>query len=175
VRRQISVVLQESLLFSGTIRENIAYGTNAPFEEVLRAAELANAHSFIEKMPQGYETHVGERGQTLSAGQRQRIAIARAAIRKTPILILDEPTVGLDEEGERLVQDALDHLSEGKTTILITHDLVHASKADRIALLGDARVVEVGSHEELMANGGRYAALYRMQNPDIGRQNAPSP
>ncbi|MDQ2987101.1 MAG: ABC transporter ATP-binding protein/permease [Armatimonadota bacterium] len=174
LRKQVSVVLQESLLFSGTIRENIAYGTNEQFQEVLRAAKLANAHSFIEKMPQGYETHVGERGQTLSAGQRQRIAIARAAIRKTPILILDEPTIGLDEEGERLVQDALYELSKGKTTILITHDLVHASKADRIALLSNARIVEVGGHEELMSIGGRYATLYRLQNPDIGRHNAPS-
>jgi len=175
LRKQISVVLQESLLFSGTIRENIAYGANADFEDVLRAAKLANAHSFIERMQSGYDTLVGERGQTLSAGQRQRIAIARAAIRNTPILILDEPTVGLDEEGERLVQDALDQLSEGKTTLLITHDLVHAARADYIALLVDSKITEFGTHDELMAKAGRYAVLYRLQSPDIGRSNAANP
>jgi len=127
------------------------------------AARLANAHDFIQALPQGYDTILGERGVTLSHGQRQRIAIARAAIRKAPLLILDEPTTGLDEENERAVLDALERLAAGRSTLLITHDLQLASGADLILYLEKGRVLERGTHAELMRADGRYAALYRLQ------------
>ncbi|MGH9945335.1 MAG: ABC transporter ATP-binding protein, partial [Pyrinomonadaceae bacterium] len=133
LRAQISVVLQDTILFAGTIRENIAYGaSDATSAEIRAAARLSNAHSFVEAMPHKYATVVGERGVTLSNGQRQRIAIARAAVRQTPILILDEPTVGLDEENERLVTESLERLAEGRTTFFITHNLQQAASADLI-------------------------------------------
>lgn len=165
LRPQISVVLQDSLLFAATIRENIAYGIKAVSEaEIEAAARLANAHEFIQALPQGYNTIVGERGATLSGGQRQRIAIARAAIRQAPILILDEPTTGLDKGNEKAVIDALQRLSQNRTTFLITHDLYIATRADVVLYMEYGQVLEQGTHAELMQQNGRYAALYQMQS-----------
>ncbi|MDH5327897.1 MAG: ABC transporter ATP-binding protein/permease [Gammaproteobacteria bacterium] len=165
IRSQIGVVLQDTLLFAGSIRENIAFAAqDASEEQIQAAARLANAHDFITAMPDGYDTYVGERGVTLSNGQRQRIAIARAAICENRILILDEPTTGLDKESEREVITALEKLAENKTTFLVTHDLKIASRADIILHLKDGEVHELGSHEELVANSGSYASLYRLQN-----------
>ena len=164
LRTQISVVLQESLLFATSVRDNIAYGVpDATPEEIKAAARLANAHEFIESMPQGYDTILGERGVTLSNGQRQRIAIARAAIRKASILILDEPTTGLDEKNERAVIEALERLAQGRTTFLISHNLHLVTSADLILYLEDGRVPECGTHTELIQANDRYAALYRLQ------------
>jgi len=164
LRQQISVVLQETLLFQGSVWQNIAYGKpNASRAEILRAAELANASEFIEKMPQGYDTVVGERGVTLSGGQRQRIAIARAVIRDTPILILDEPSSGLDAESEKLVFDALDRLMKGKTAIVIAHRLSTVRSADVIFVVQDGRIVEQGKHDDLAESNGLYAELYGIQ------------
>ncbi|WP_414751932.1 ABC transporter ATP-binding protein [Anabaena sp. CCY 9910] len=163
-RSQISVVLQDSLLFAASVKENIAYGIAGVSDaEIEEAARLAHAHDFIQALPQGYDTLVGERGATLSGGQRQRIAIARAAIRQAPILILDEPTTGLDKESEKAVIDALQRLSRNRTTFLITHDLDFATRADIIIYLEHGRIVEQGSHVELLHKNGRYAALYEVQ------------
>ncbi len=164
LRQQISFVLQETLLFHGPIWYNIAYGKpDATRAEILRAAELANASEFIEKMPQGYDTVTGERGVTLSGGQRQRIAIARAVIRNAPILILDEPGSGLDASSEKLVLEALDRLMEGKTSIVIAHRLSTVRRADVIFVMQDGALAEQGRHKELMKSGGLYARLYALQ------------
>lgn len=164
LRQQISFVLQESLLFRAPIWQNIAYGKpEATQEEIVRAARLANAHEFIEKMPEEYNTMIGERGVTLSGGQRQRIAIARAIIRNAPILILDEPSSGLDAASEELVFDALNHLMEGKTSIVIAHRLATIRRADVIFVIDHGRVVESGTHRELIARGGLYANFYDIQ------------
>jgi subfamily B ATP-binding cassette protein MsbA len=164
LRQQISLVLQETVLFHGPIWHNIAYGKpEAKRSEILRAAELANAHEFIEKMPEGYDTIVGERGMTLSGGQRQRIAIARAVIRNTPILILDEPSSGLDAASEKLVFEALDRLMEGKTAIVIAHRLSTIQRADVIFVVDGGRLVESGRHQDLVESGGLYAELYELQ------------
>jgi ATP-binding cassette subfamily B protein len=164
LRAQIGVVLQDTLLFAATIGENIAMGADSPgFERIEEAARLANAHPFIERLPQGYHTPVGERGATLSGGQRQRIAIARTAIRDAPVLILDEPTTGLDEENERSVLEALKRLSRGRTTFWITHDLDLAARADLILYFEGGRIIEQGNHRELMSAGGRYASLHSVR------------
>lgn len=164
LRPQISVVMQDSLLFAASIRENIAYGiAGVTHDEIEAAAKLAHAHEFITALPAGYDTLVGERGATLSGGQRQRIAIARAAIRQAPLLILDEPTTGLDNANEAAIFEALQQLSRDRTTFLITHDLPIATRADRILYLDQGRIVEQGSHAQLMQQNGRYAALFRMQ------------
>ncbi len=164
LRQQISFVLQETILFHGTVWSNIAYGKpGASRSEILHAAELANAHEFIEKMPNGYNTILGERGATLSGGQRQRIAIARAVIRNSPILILDEPSTGLDAGSEKLVFEALDRLMEGKTSIVIAHRLSTIKRADIILMVDDGTIVERGRHEELLKSGGLYAQLYELQ------------
>ena len=164
IRRQVSVVLQETLLFAGTIRDNIACAApGATEDDVVAAAVLANAHSFIQAMPEGYDTIVGERGVTLSGGQRQRIAVARAAVRQARVLILDEPTTGLDEQNVRTVIDALERLAEERTTVLITHDLALASRADQIVYLDHGRVLERGTHDQLLAADGRYAKLFALQ------------
>lgn len=164
LRQQISFVLQDTLLFHGPIWYNIAYGKpEASRAEILRAAELANAHEFVEKLPQGYDTVVGERGVTLSGGQRQRIAIARAIIRNTPILILDEPSSGLDAASEKLVFEALDRLMTGKTSIVIAHRLSTIRRADAIFVVQNGAIVERGKHEELLSAGGLYSKLYSLQ------------
>lgn len=162
LRGQIGIVPQDNLLFAASVHDNIAMAASGPVtrEEVEKAARLANANAFVSALPDGYDTVLGERGATLSAGQRQRLAVARAALRNSPILILDEPTVGLDRENERAVAEALRRLAHGRTTFLITHDLDLASEADRIVLLSGGRVAETGTHAELMTAGGDYAALY---------------
>ena len=164
LRQQISFVLQETLLFHGPIWNNIAYGKpEATRAEILRAAELANAHEFIDKLPDGYNTILGERGVTLSGGQRQRIAIARAIIRNTPILILDEPSSGLDAASEKLVFEALDRLMEGKTSIVIAHRLSTIRRANAIFVLDDGTIVERGTHDSLLRSGGLYSRLHHIQ------------
>ncbi|HTC40857.1 MAG TPA: ABC transporter ATP-binding protein [Candidatus Acidoferrales bacterium] len=164
MRDQIGYVLQETVLFEGTVRDNIAYGRKGVTDEQIReAAKLANADEFIARMPHGYDTMVGERGETLSGGQRQRIGIARAVIRNNPILILDEPTAALDTESERLVIDALEKLMKGRTVITIAHRLSTIRDANKIIVLKDGVVAEEGTHDELIARGGVYAELYRIQ------------
>ncbi len=166
LRQQISFVLQETVLFHGTIWNNIAYGKpEATRGEIFRAAELSNSHEFIEKLPEGYNTIVGERGATLSGGQRQRIAIARAIIRDTPILIMDEPSSGLDAASEKLVFDALDRLmgAEGKTSMVIAHRLSTIRRADVIFVLNNGVIAESGKHDELLKSGGLYSELYELQ------------
>jgi ATP-binding cassette, subfamily B, bacterial len=166
-RAQIGVVLQDTLLFAATIRENIGYGApGATPEDIEAAARLANAHDFIMEMPEGYDTVVGERGVTLSGGQRQRISIARTAVRDAPILILDEPTTGLDGENARLVSEALVRLAEGRTTFLITHDLRQVSTADQILYVEEGDVVERGTHAQLLDAGGRYTRLQLVDADD---------
>jgi ATP-binding cassette subfamily B protein len=161
---QISFVLQENILFHASIWQNISYGKpGATLAEVRRAAELANAHEFISELPEGYDTMVGERGVTLSGGQRQRIAIARAIIRDTPILIMDEPSSGLDAASEELVFDALDRLIEGKTAIVIAHRFSTIRRAHTIFVIDDGLIVESGTHEQLLPSGGLYAKLYELQ------------
>ena len=167
LREQISFVLQETLLFRASVWENIAYGKpGASRSEIIRAAEIADAHEFIEKMPEKYDTILGERGATLSGGQRQRIAIARAVIRDTPILLLDEPTSGLDAAAEETVIQALDRLMKNKTTVLVAHHLSTIRHADIIFVIKDSELVEQGSHQELLAKAGLYADLYKTQTSE---------
>jgi subfamily B ATP-binding cassette protein MsbA len=173
LRDQVSFVLQDTLLFRGTVWENIAYGKpEAEIEETVHAAEQANAHEFIVKMPDSYATMVGERGATLSGGQRRRIAIARAIVRDTPILILDEPTAGLDAASERFVTEALERLMKGRTSIVIAHHLQTIRNADVIFVIKDAEVVERGSYDELLARGGVFAELHAIQASGTSRQVA---
>ena len=164
LRSKIGFVLQDTVLFRGTVRDNIAYGRpDASEDEIVAAAKLANADEFIVRMPKGYDSMVGERGLTLSGGQRQRIGIARAIIRNAPILILDEPTAALDTESEKLVIDALERLMKGRTVITIAHRLSTIRDAHKIIVLKDGVVAEEGTHDELLAGGGFYAELYRVQ------------
>ena len=164
LRQQTAVVLQESFLFAASVRENIAYGKlGASNQEVEAAARLANAHDFIIDLPDGYETILAEGGSNLSGGQRQRIAIARAAIRQAPIVILDEPTTGLDSASQRVVNKAFERLTQGKTTFIISHDLRAVENADVILYLERGRILESGTHNELMYLGGHYSTLYRLQ------------
>jgi ATP-binding cassette, subfamily B, bacterial len=164
LRTQIATVFPDSPLFAATIRENIAMGASRPSDgDIVEAARLAGALEFIERLPQGFHTVVGERGLTLSQGQRQRLTLARAAVRHAPIMVLDEPTTGLDEENQRVVMSAIDGLSRGRTVLLITHDLALAARADRVLYLEAGHVVEQGTFAQLMMAGGRYARLYRMQ------------
>jgi ATP-binding cassette subfamily B protein len=165
VRQQISLVLQETLLFRAPIWQNIAYGKpEATHTEIVEAARLANADEFIDRLPEGYNTMIGERGVTLSGGQRQRIAIARAIIRNSPILILDEPSTGLDAASEKLVLEGLARLMENRTTIMVAHRLATIQKADVIFVLRDGAIVERGRHEELLAGDGLYAQFYHLQS-----------
>ncbi len=164
LRAQIGLVAQEATLFGGTVRENILYGRlDATATEMIDAAVAANAHDFISVLPDGYDTIVGDRGMRLSGGQRQRVAIARAILKDPPILLLDEATSSLDNESERLVQDALDRLKVGRTTIIVAHRLSTIRAADRIAVLDDGWLVELGTQDELLALEGLYARLHRTQ------------
>jgi ATP-binding cassette subfamily B protein len=165
VRREIGVVLQEPFLFHGTVAGNIAYGKpDAALHEIIAAARAANAHDFIVRFPDGYDTVVGERGHTLSGGERQRISIARAILNNPGILILDEATSSVDTETEKLIQEALERLIARRTTIAIAHRLSTLQKASRLIILDKGRIVEQGSHEELLAReDGLYAKLTRMQ------------
>jgi ATP-binding cassette subfamily B protein len=165
LRSQISIVLQDSVLFAANVFDNIALGApGVNAERVEAAARLAGAHRFISALPDGYQTMLGERGVNLSHGQRQRIAIARAAVRDAPLLLLDEPTTGLDEENEQIVRDALQQLANRRTTILVTHDLRDVMTADVIVFLEAGRVVEMGTHAQLLSQGGRYSTLFLLQN-----------
>jgi subfamily B ATP-binding cassette protein MsbA len=168
LRRQIAWVGQNVVLFDGTVAENIAYGelAGASESEILAAAEAANAWEFIRRLPQGIHTPIGQGGNMLSGGQRQRLAIARAMLKNAPILVLDEATSALDTESERLIQQGLQHLMRDRTTLVIAHRLSTIEHADQIAVMDQGRIVERGTHAELLARGGHYAALHRMQFHD---------
>ena len=167
LRNTVGIVPQETVLFAGTILENIAYGNHqASREEIEAAARVANAHEFITSFPEGYDTLVGEQGVKLSAGQRQRLAIARALLKNPAVLILDEATSSLDSESEKLVQDALETLMQGRTTLVIAHRLSTVRRANKIIVLNSGEIVEEGTHEELLANEGLYKQLYDIQFKD---------
>ena len=164
LRRSIALVSQDTVLFNDTVRTNIAFGRpDASPDEIVEAAKAAAAHSFIEKLPQGYDTVIGDRGTKLSGGERQRVALARAFLKDAPILLLDEATSALDSESERLVQEALDRLTKGRTTLVIAHRLATVRSAHLICVMEDGRVVERGTHEQLLAAGGTYARLCALQ------------
>jgi ATP-binding cassette subfamily B protein/subfamily B ATP-binding cassette protein MsbA len=165
LRQQISIVLQDVFLFYGTVRENLLFGRpNADEAEMIAAAKTANAHDFIAVLPEGYDTLIGERGVKLSGGQKQRLSIARAILKDAPILILDEATSSVDTETEQLIQQALDRLMQGRTTIIIAHRLSTIRNADKIVVLEDKSIREMGTHEELLELGGLYKRLYSVQN-----------
>jgi ATP-binding cassette, subfamily B, bacterial len=167
LRANVAALLQETMVFDGTVRENIAYGRpGASEEEIIRAAEEADAHEFILSLPEGYDTVVGQKGRLLSGGQRQRVAIARAMVRNAPILVLDEPTTGLDADSARKVIEPLKRLMAGRTTIIVSHDLFAVREADRVIVIDDGEVAEAGTHEELLPNEGVYAGLYRKGSPE---------
>jgi ATP-binding cassette subfamily B protein len=164
LRRHIALVPQDTVIFAASIADNIRFGRpEASDAEVAHAAELALASEFIGRLPQRFETEVGERGVTLSGGQRQRIAIARAILRNAPLLLLDEATSSLDAESEKLVQTALEHLMQERTTLVIAHRLATVLSCDRILVMDNGRVVEEGTHERLVAAGGLYARLAKLQ------------
>jgi ATP-binding cassette subfamily B protein len=176
LRENIAVLLQEALVFNGTIRDNIAYGlAGATDDDIVRAAEAADADVFIRALPDGYDTIVGQRGQRLSGGQRQRIAIARAMVRDAPLLILDEPTTGLDAEAAGRIIAPLHRLMSGRTTIVISHSFLTVQDASRILVLDEGRVVEQGDHLQLLARGGLYSHLYYLQQPHAASDSEPTP
>ena len=163
LRSQIGMVQQDVYLFGGTIKENIAYGKpGASMEEIIEAAKRANIHEFIEELPDGYDTFVGERGTRLSGGQKQRISIARVFLKNPPILILDEATSALDNESERWIQQSLEELSRDRTTITIAHRLSTIRNADEIIVITEDGIAERGTHESLLKKGGIYARYYNM-------------
>ena len=173
LRKQMALVSQDVVLFNGTVAENIAYGRfDADPADIEAAAKAANAWEFISAMPQGLQTEIGQNGLKLSGGQRQRIAIARALLKNVPILILDEATSALDTKSERLVQSALDKLMQQRTTLVVAHRLSTIEQADKIVVMHEGRIVEQGKHAELLAKGGRYADLYRMQFHEQQEQQA---
>ena len=164
LRRQISMVPQEPLLFTGTIAENIRYGRlDATSDDIVAAARAANAHDFVARLAQGYDTEIGERGVRLSGGERQRICVARAFLKDAPILVLDEPTSSIDSKTEVIILDALDQLMIGRTTFIIAHRLSTIRHADLIATLDRGRLVEQGTHDELIARGGLYKQMHDVQ------------
>ncbi len=164
LRQQISIVLQDVFLFHGTVRENIQFGNPEACEaDIVRAAQVANAHQFIRDLPNGYDTLIGERGVKLSGGQKQRLSIARAVLKDAPVLILDEATSSVDTETEILIQEALERLMEGKTTIIIAHRLSTVHNADKIIVLENTHIAEIGTHQELVSVGGLYNRLYTAQ------------
>ncbi len=164
LRRFIGIVSQEIVLFDDSVKNNIAYGQHeVPIEAIVEAARAAYAHDFIMKMPDGYDTVIGEQGVKISVGERQRLSIARALLKNPPILILDEATSALDPESEMIVQMALQNLMKNRTTIVIAHRLSTIEKVDRIVVLSNGKVIESGRHEELLNRGGPYARLYRRQ------------
>jgi subfamily B ATP-binding cassette protein MsbA len=164
LRRQIALVTQETILFHDTIRRNIALGRpGATDAEIEAAARHANAHEFIMQKPRGYDSIVGEKGMALSGGQRQRVAIARAILKNAPILVLDEATSALDTESERAVQAGLEKLMQGRTTLCIAHRLSTIQNADLIVVLSEGRIVETGTHAQLIERGGVYRKLYELQ------------
>ena len=164
LRDNISMVLQDVFLFNGSIYDNIAYGVENPtYDEVITAAKIANADEFINEMEKGYDTYIGERGIRLSGGQKQRIAIARAVLRNKPVLILDEATASVDTKTEKYIQEAIDKISENKTTIIIAHRLSTVKNADRIVVIDDGKIAEIGTHNELYNRGGLYKKLCDMQ------------
>jgi ABC-type multidrug transport system fused ATPase/permease subunit len=164
LRRHVAVVLQDTFLFNASVRENLLYGKpDASEEELIAAAEAAYAHEFIEQLPNGYDTEIGERGVKLSGGQRQRLALARAILADPRILILDEATSSVDAEAEYLIQQALDEVMKGRTSLVIAHRLSTIRNADKIIALHDGKISEVGNHNELLARGGLYSQLYRRQ------------
>jgi subfamily B ATP-binding cassette protein MsbA len=165
----MAIVTQQTILFNDTVRNNIAYGDiDRTEDEIISAAKAANAHDFIMKLPNGYDSNIGELGTKLSGGEKQRISIARALLKDAPILILDEATSSLDTEAEIEVQDALDNLMKGRTTLVIAHRLSTIRNADRIIALVNGEIVEEGSHETLMAKKGEYFRLYNLQFKDEG-------
>jgi subfamily B ATP-binding cassette protein MsbA len=167
LRRLMGMVAQETVLFHDTVRANIAYGVaQSTDEQIHAAARAAHAHEFIRRLPKGYDTVVGERGVELSGGQRQRIAIARALLRDPPILVLDEATSSLDTESERVIQDAIERLLEGRTVLVIAHRLSTVQRADQILVMENGRIVERGTHASLLADSGRYRYLYELQFED---------
>jgi subfamily B ATP-binding cassette protein MsbA len=170
LRTQIGFVLQETVLLRGTVADNIAFGRpDATEEQIVQAAQLANADEFIARMPNGYDAMIGDRSATLSGGQRQRIGIARALIRDNPILILDEPTAALDAESEELIIDALERLMNGRTVIAVAHRLSTLRNANKIVVIKDGVVAENGSHHQLLNRNGVYAELRRLQFGDAHR------
>ena len=164
LRRQLGVVLQENVLFNRSVRENIALADPAmPIQQVIAAARLAGAHEFILELPEGYDTIVGERGSSLSGGQKQRIAIARALVTNPRILIFDEATSALDYESERIIQQNMQEIAKGRTVFIIAHRLSTVRRTDRIITIDAGRIVEDGTHDDLINTGGRYASLHRLQ------------